>query len=208
MKSVDSICSICDISIMSDHDDRIFRLSVEYIDKIHDLQGIPFVEISCRLICEKIRDICDESSCYRHTLLLSSWELSRKAVSLPSESDFLDDLIRIISSFCMRNIKDQVDILWYGKIRDKLECLKYESNILSTILDASIRSKFRDISISQNDRSSIWRYNTSYKREDRRFPCSTRTHKSYEFSWSNLPIKISKKSDPLIARSIRFGNIF
>lgn len=208
MKSVDSICSICDISIMGDHDDRIFRLSMQYIDEIHNLQSISFIEIPRRLICEKIGDICDESSCYRHTLLLSSWELSRKAVSLPYKSDFLDDLIRTISSFCMRNIKYQVDILWYSKIGDKLECLKYESNILSTILDTSVRSKFRDISISQNDRSSIWRYDTSYKREDRRLPCSTRPHECYEFSWSNLPIKISKKSDLLIARSIGFGNIF
>lgn len=72
MKSVDLICPICDISIMGDHDDRIFRLSMKYIDEIHYFRCIPFIEIPCRLICKKIWYICYEGTGNRDTLLLTS----------------------------------------------------------------------------------------------------------------------------------------
>ena len=72
MKSVDLICPICDISIMGDHDDRIFRLSMKYIDEIHYFRCIPFIEIPCRLIGEEVRHLCHECSRDGDALCLST----------------------------------------------------------------------------------------------------------------------------------------
>ena len=72
METIDSVRPICNISIMSDHDDSIPGLPVECIDEIHDLLCISLIEIPGRLICEEVCYICDECSRDRDTLLLSS----------------------------------------------------------------------------------------------------------------------------------------
>ena len=72
METIYHICTIRDISIVCDHDDRIARLSMERIDEVHDRHSVPFVEIPCRLIGEEIGDIGDECSCDSDSLLLAS----------------------------------------------------------------------------------------------------------------------------------------
>ena len=72
MESIDPIGSLCDITIMGNHDDRITSLAMEYIDEVHDFGGIALIEIACRLISEEIWDIRDKCSCNSYSLLLST----------------------------------------------------------------------------------------------------------------------------------------
>ncbi len=208
MKFPDHISTTRYICIVRNHHNRVFGFFMECIDDIHNPRGIPFIEVSCWLIRKEKRYICNKCSCDSNPLLFSSWELRRIPLSLPCESYFFENLTRRISSWSMRNIKNQIDILFDGQIRYELKCLKYECNMLPSILDHRISRKCYDICIIECDITKIRREYSCNQRKKCRLASSTCPHQCHETSPINMPIQIRKKYYCFSMRSVWFWDIF
>ena len=161
METIDSVRPICNISIMSDHHDSVTYLLVECIDEIHDASSVALIEITSRLICEEIRHISYKGSSNGYSLLLPSREFCGIAISLATESDFLEDHTRLIATRSMGDIENKIDILFNSQIGDELERLEDECDMLSTILDHPIDTQLCDIGMTELYSTTIRRDNPS-----------------------------------------------
>lgn len=207
MEPVYHSSTTCDIPIMGDHHYRILGFTMECIDEIHDLCGISFVEIPCRLICEEIWHIRDKCSRDGDTLLFPSGELVRISLSLSCKSDFIKYLFARIATLRMRYIENQIDVLLYRKVRYKLERLENKSDMFPSPFDHSVSTEISDDRVAEGDAPTFWREYACDEREERRLPCPTGTHKSDECSLFDLPVEVSKECNYLTTRGIGFRDV-
>ena len=208
MQFPDFISTTRYIRIMSDHHDGIACFFVESIYDIHHSWSVTLIEISCRFIRQQIVYICNKCSSNSNSLLFSTWEFRWIPMSLSYESYFFENLTGCISTRSMRDIENEINILFDCQIRYEFKCLKYECNMLSTIFDHRISTECRDIDITEYDRSILWRYNTGNQREESRLPCSARTHECNETPSFDMPIQTCEKCHLFTTRGIGFWDVF
>ena len=161
---------------MRDHDDRVTRLLVECIDEIHDPVRIALVEIARRLIGEEIWHIRNKGSSNRHSLLLTTRELSGISASLACESYLLEDHTGLIATRSMGDIEDEIDVLRDRQVGYQLERLEYERDMSPTILDHLIGREGRDISHSEIYIPTIGTDDPSDEGEEGGLASTTRSH--------------------------------
>ncbi len=208
---MEPICLIrimCDISIVSNHDDSITGLSMESRYQFHDTICIALVKISCWFIGEKILYISDKCTCYSDSLCLSSWKLCRVAISLSHQSYLFDYFMGRISSLRMWDIEDKINIFRHCQIWYEFKRLEYKCDMSSTILYHLVYRKGSNICISEFYNSTIRLDDPCDERKKRWLPCSTCTHECNEAPCFDFPVETRKKGNFFMLGSIGFWYIF
>ena len=122
---------IDDFPVVRDHDDRR-ALLIHPLEQLHDLPGIPRIEVSGRLIRQQNVRMIDQRSRERHSLLLAAGELIRKVFILVGKSDRGKNVRHIPLDARIRDLNDTLGkchVLIDIPVLQQTEVLEYDAQI-------------------------------------------------------------------------------
>jgi hypothetical protein len=128
----------CGFRIVSDHDDRLIEPVIQFLKHIENERGVFRIEVSGGFVRQHDRGSSYDGPGQRHPLLLAAREFERFVVQFVLQSEQAQDFAApfgILATIAVNSL-GQTQIPFSGKRREKVEALKYKTNLAPADISA------------------------------------------------------------------------